>query len=91
MGMEDVKWNSKIPLVTMETEGSNCFNEALKAGKIVTLNGINRPVHVLKCIQIISYLIFKCLGIYSSKLSEFFGAVFAHTDPEFRKKNHVIM
>ena len=50
MGMEDVKWNSKIPLVTMETEGSNCFNEALKAGKIVTLNGINRPVHVLKFI-----------------------------------------
>jgi len=41
MGMEDVKWNSKVPLVTMETEGSNCFNEALKAGKIVTLNGIN--------------------------------------------------
>ena len=50
MGMEDVKWNSKVPLVTMETEGSNCFNEALKAGKIVTLNGINRPVYVLKFI-----------------------------------------
>ena len=47
MGMEDVQWNSKVPLITMETEGSNCFNEALKAGKIVTLNGINRSVHVL--------------------------------------------
>ena len=55
MGMEDVKWNSKVQLVTMETEGSNCFNEALKAGKIVTLNGINRPVYVLKFIK---YLIF---------------------------------
>ena len=50
MGMEDVEWNSNVPLVTMETEGSNCFNEALKAGKIVTLNGINRPVYVLKFI-----------------------------------------
>ena len=39
--MEDVKWNLNVPLVTMETEGSNCFNEALKCGKIVTLNGIN--------------------------------------------------
>ena len=39
--MEDVEWNSVVPLVTMETEGSNCFNEALKAGKIVTLTGIN--------------------------------------------------
>ena len=41
MGMEDVRWNLNVPLVTMETEGSNCFNEALKSGKIVTLNGIN--------------------------------------------------
>ena len=78
MGMEDVKWNLKIPLITMETEGSNCFNEALKAGKIVTLNGINRPVHVFKFIQIIKYLIFKYLGICSSKLSDFTDAVFTH-------------
>ena len=39
--MEAVNWNSRLPLITMETEGSNCFNAALKAGKIVTLNGIN--------------------------------------------------
>ena len=41
LGMEDVKWNSNVSLVTMETEGSTCFNESLKCGKIVTLEGIN--------------------------------------------------
>ena len=62
--MEDVQWNSKVPLVTMETEGSNCFNEALKAGKIVTLNGINRSVYVLKLSRLsVKYLIFRYLGI----------------------------
>ena len=39
--MEDVGWTEDTTLVTMETEGSNCFNEALKSGRIVTLNGIN--------------------------------------------------
>ena len=34
-------WNTKVPLITMETEGSNCFHEALKAKKIVTLDSIN--------------------------------------------------
>ena len=40
LGMEDVGWTEDTTLVTMETEGSNCFNEALKSGKIVTLEAI---------------------------------------------------
>ena len=41
LGMEQVGWNPHVPLITMETEGSNCFYAALEAGKIVTLDGIN--------------------------------------------------
>ena len=41
MGMEAVNWNKQVSLITMETEGSNCFNEAIKRGKIVTLKAIN--------------------------------------------------
>ena len=40
LGMEDVGWTEDTTLVTMETEGSNCFNEALKSRKIVTLEAI---------------------------------------------------
>ena len=39
--MEDVGWTENTTLVTMETKGSNCFNEALKNGRIVTLEAIN--------------------------------------------------
>ena len=41
MGMKDVHWNKQVSLVTMETEGSNCFNAALTRGEIVTLDGIH--------------------------------------------------
>ena len=41
MGMEAVNWNMQVSLITMETEGSNCFNEAVKKGQIVTLKAIN--------------------------------------------------
>ena len=40
-GMQDCDWNTKVPLIAMETEGSNCFHEALKAKKIVNLESIN--------------------------------------------------
>ena len=40
MGMEAVNWNKQVSLITMETEGSNCFNEAVKKGQIVTLKAI---------------------------------------------------
>lgn len=41
IGMERNNWKD-VPLVAMETEGANCFNEALKAGKVVTLPAITR-------------------------------------------------
>jgi L-serine/L-threonine ammonia-lyase len=38
--MEAVGWNLTVPLITMETEGADCFNAALKAGQIVKLDAI---------------------------------------------------
>jgi len=39
-GMERVGWKEDVSLVTMETEGANCFNVALKENKVVRLGGI---------------------------------------------------
>lgn len=55
-GMEDVNWNGKVPLITMETQGSNCFNEALKQGKIVTLDGIHSIAKSLGALSVSSRL-----------------------------------
>lgn len=38
-GMSSVGW-SDVPVLAMETEGANCFNAAIKAGKLVTLDDI---------------------------------------------------
>ena len=38
-GLEKVGWKD-VPLITVETEGANCFNEALKAKKVVRLDAI---------------------------------------------------
>lgn len=40
-GMDKVGWTN-TPLVTMETEGADCFNAAIKRGEIVTLPAITR-------------------------------------------------
>jgi L-serine/L-threonine ammonia-lyase len=31
-----------VPIICMETEGADCFNAAVKAGRIVTLPDITR-------------------------------------------------
>jgi len=38
-GMQDVGWN-EVPLIAMETKGANCFDAAVQAGKLVTLDEI---------------------------------------------------
>lgn len=40
-GMQDVGWND-VPLIAMETKGANCFDAAVQAGKLVTLDEITR-------------------------------------------------
>lgn len=43
-GMEKVGWG-QVPILGMETDGANCFNAAIQAGKLVTLPAITRSVH----------------------------------------------
>lgn len=40
-GLQDVGWTD-VPIVAMETEGADCFNAAVKAGRLVTLDDITR-------------------------------------------------
>lgn len=40
-GMKDAGWMD-IPIIAMETVGADCFNAAIKAGKVVTLEDITR-------------------------------------------------
>lgn len=47
-GLWNVGWND-VPVVAMETEGADCFNAAIKAGKLVTLPDITRFVFLLLC------------------------------------------
>ena len=54
--MEEVNWHKSVDLITMETEGSNCFNAALKEGKIVTLDGINSIAKSLGALSVSSKL-----------------------------------
>lgn len=40
-GLKDVGWID-VPVIAMETMGADCFNAAVKAGKVVTLEDITR-------------------------------------------------
>uniref|UniRef100_A0A8C9X8R3 L-serine ammonia-lyase n=1 Tax=Sander lucioperca TaxID=283035 RepID=A0A8C9X8R3_SANLU len=40
-GLKDVGWTD-VPIVAMETVGAHCFNAAVKAGRLVTLDDITR-------------------------------------------------
>lgn len=40
-GLKDVGWID-VPVIAMETVGADCFNAAVKAGKVVTLEDITR-------------------------------------------------
>lgn len=40
-GLKDVGWMD-VPIIAMETVGADCFNAAIKAGKLVTLDDITR-------------------------------------------------
>lgn len=43
-GLQDVGWTD-VPVVAMETVGADCFNAAVKAGRVVTLDDITRLVY----------------------------------------------
>ncbi|XP_029349728.1 serine dehydratase-like [Echeneis naucrates] len=45
-GLKDVGWTD-VPIVAMETEGADCFNAAVKAGRIVTLDDITSEAKCL--------------------------------------------
>jgi len=40
-GLSRVGWED-VPVVAMETVGADCFNQSVKAGKIITLPDITR-------------------------------------------------
>ena len=41
IGMERSGWSGNVPLLTMETEGADCFNAAIQKKEIVKLEAIN--------------------------------------------------
>lgn len=45
-GLKDVGW-SDVPILAMETVGADCFNAAIKAGKLVTLDDITSEASCL--------------------------------------------
>ncbi|XP_004574804.1 serine dehydratase-like [Maylandia zebra] len=45
-GLKDVGWTD-VPIVAMETVGAHCFNAAIKAGKLVTLDDITSEAKCL--------------------------------------------
>ncbi|XP_029983572.1 serine dehydratase-like [Sphaeramia orbicularis] len=45
-GLKDVGWTD-VPVVAMETVGADCFNAAVKAGKLVTLDDITSEAKCL--------------------------------------------
>nr|XP_015825944.2 serine dehydratase-like [Nothobranchius furzeri]XP_015825945.2 serine dehydratase-like [Nothobranchius furzeri] len=45
-GMKDVGWMD-VPIIAMETVGADCLNAAIKAGKVVTLDGITSEAKCL--------------------------------------------
>lgn len=48
-GLEDVGWLD-VPIIAMETVGAHCFNAAVKAGKLVTLDDITRSGSKVRCL-----------------------------------------
>ncbi|XP_037652187.1 serine dehydratase-like isoform X1 [Sebastes umbrosus] len=45
-GLKDVGWTD-VPIVAMETPGADCFNAAVKAGRVVTLDDITSEAKCL--------------------------------------------
>ncbi|KAM6968523.1 serine dehydratase-like [Tautogolabrus adspersus] len=45
-GLKDVGWTD-VPIIAMETEGADCFNAALKAGRVITLDDITSEAKCL--------------------------------------------
>uniref|UniRef100_A0A1A8ND72 L-serine ammonia-lyase n=3 Tax=Nothobranchius rachovii TaxID=451742 RepID=A0A1A8ND72_9TELE len=45
-GMKDVGWMD-VPIIAIETVGADCLNAAIKAGKVVTLDGITSEAKCL--------------------------------------------
>ena len=41
LGMRSAGWED-VPLVAMETVGADCFNQSLKAGRIIKTDAIRR-------------------------------------------------
>ncbi|KAK7088084.1 L-serine dehydratase/L-threonine deaminase-like [Littorina saxatilis] len=60
-GLSKVGWEN-VPVVAMETEGADCFNQSVKAGKIITLPDITSLA--------------KCLGscVVSSKTWDYYNS-----------------
>lgn len=50
-GLEDVGWTD-VPIIAMETVGADCFNAAVKAGRVVTLDDITRLRSRVKCLML---------------------------------------
>lgn len=53
-GLEDVGWVD-VPIIAMETVGADCFNAAVKAGRLVTLDDITRSGSKVRCLILVGF------------------------------------
>lgn len=72
-GLRSVGW-SNVPIVAMETVGADCFNAAVKAGKLVTLDDITSEAKCLGaktvCQQAFEYSQSKEINIISELVTD---------------------
>ncbi|CAH1801967.1 unnamed protein product [Owenia fusiformis] len=55
-GLKRVGWGD-VPVVAMETEGANCFSEAIKAGKVVRTESIKSIAKSLGSLSVVEQLL----------------------------------
>lgn len=72
-GLSSVGW-SDVPILAMETEGANCFNAAIKASKLVTLDDITSEAACLgaktACQKAFEYIQSKEVNIISELVTD---------------------
>jgi len=56
IGMERSGWSGNVPLLTMETEGADCFNAAIQKKEIVKLEAINSVATSLGALSVLPRL-----------------------------------
>lgn len=71
-GLKDADWKD-VPIIAMETVGADCFNAAIRAGKLVTLDDITRSdliemINISACFVVVAGFI--CVSPAKRNVSE---------------------